>query len=75
MSAAGERRVVAVVNYKNRPAGIDLRPLGLEPAAVYTLTDLRTGQAVRTGSGKDLARVGLFIQAVDFICLSLARDE
>jgi hypothetical protein len=75
MSAVGERPVVAVVNYKNRPVGIDLRPLGLEPAAAYTLTDLRTGQAVRTGSGKDLARIGLSIPAVDFVCLSLARNE
>jgi hypothetical protein len=55
--------------------GVDLRPLGLEPAAAYTLTDVRTGQAVRTGSGKDLARVGLSIPAMDYICLSLARHE
>jgi hypothetical protein len=75
MSAAGERPAVAVVNYKNRPVVIDLRPLGLEPAAAYTLTDLRTGQAVRAGLGKDLARIGLSIPAVDFICLSLVRND
>ena len=75
MSAAGERPAVAVVNYKNRPVGIDLRPLGLEPAAAYTLTDLRTGQTVRAGLGKDLARIGLSIPAVDFICLSLVRND
>jgi len=75
MSTAGERRVVAAVNYKKKPVDIGLSPRGLEPEAAYELTDLKTGEVVRTGSGKDLARIDVSIPAVDFICLSLARTD
>lgn len=72
MSTAGDRRIVAVVNYKNKPVEIDLRPLGLEPAATYALTDFKTGTVLRSGAGNDLMHIKLAIPAVDFICVSLA---
>jgi hypothetical protein len=75
MAAPSGRRVVAVVNYKNKPVDIDLLPLGLEPAAGYALTDLRSGAVVRAGLGKDLAHTTIAVPAVDFICLSLAQKN
>jgi len=72
MSAAGGRRAVAVVNHKTKAADIGLRPSGLEPEAVYALTDLRTGGVVRQGPGKDLALLEISVPAVDFVCLALA---
>jgi hypothetical protein len=75
MSTAGDRRVVAVVNHKKQPVEIDLRPLGLEPAAAYALTDLRTGAALRSGVGTGLMHIKLTIPPVDFICISLAPEK
>lgn len=75
MSTAGERRVVAVVNYKRKPVDIDLLPLGLEPAAGYALADLRTGTVLKKGPGKVVARIRLSVPAVGFIGLSLASEK
>jgi hypothetical protein len=72
MSTAGDRRIVAVVNYKKTPVEIDLGPLELEAATAYTLTDLRNGTVIRSGPGRDLANIKLTIPAVDFICVALA---
>jgi len=75
MSTAGERRVVAVVNYKKKPVEIDLHPSGLEPDALYALTDLKTRALIRLRTGKELTRLEFSVPAVDFICLSLAPEK
>jgi hypothetical protein len=72
MSMAGERRIVAVVNYKKIPVEIDLRPLGLEAATTYALTDLKTGEVIRSGAGRDLTYVNISVPAVDYVCVVMA---
>jgi hypothetical protein len=75
MSAAGDRRIVSVVNYKRKPVEIGLRPLAVDPSTVYGLTDLRTGAVIRTGPARDLTHTKLTIPAVDFICVAVAQEK
>ncbi len=63
---------LAVVNYQARPLDLTIRPLRLEPAARYELRDLRTGDMLGDGYGKDFSTIRITAPRLGFICLSLS---
>ncbi len=73
MTMSGGRRVVAVVNHRDAPFRLAILPLHLQSAVGYQLTDVRTGRALRTGSGRDFAAIEMEIPARDYILLSLSE--
>ncbi len=63
---------LALVNYQARPLDLTIRPLRLEPATRYELSDLRTGEILGEEYGKDFLAIRITAPRFGFICLSLS---
>lgn len=72
-STLGGRRYLAVVNHRDEPHSVSVRPLGLQPGSQFALRDERTGTVLRQSGMDRLGGLKFTIPGRDYILLSLSE--
>ena len=73
MSLTENGSELAIVNYKNTPVQLLIRPLHLKEAALYELTDLKARTLVAEHPGKDFSEIKIAVPGLDYILLRLSE--